>query len=274
MASLELSPAVFAILSALIEEQTGLHYGLLDREVLAERASTRAEELGIESLLDYYYYIRYDANGPSELRALTEVLVVRETYFFREWVAIEALVSEIIEPWCKSGRKLRVWSCACANGEEPLSLAMLLHSKGLLDRVQIVASDISERGLSSAKSGLFGPRSVRQAPRPDLVERYLVRRPNGWSVDRALISKIDWRCVNLMHREGREALGTFDVILMRNVIIYFSDQTIRGLLDGLAQQLSDDGVLLVGVSESLLRLGTVFTAEERAGAFFYRKSPK
>jgi chemotaxis protein methyltransferase CheR len=117
MIDLELSPSVFSILSALIEEKVGLHYGTLDREILQEKTSLRATEAGFDSLLDYYYFLRYDAKSSEELKKLTDTLVVNETYFFREWPAIETLIDSFIVPWCREGRKLRIWSAACATGE-------------------------------------------------------------------------------------------------------------------------------------------------------------
>src|SRR4051812_12706631 len=93
---LPLSPQVFAILSALIEERTGLHYDVQERELLAERTSGRASERGFESLLDYYYFLRYDAAADAEFALLSESLVVNETYFFRELAPLKVLVTELI----------------------------------------------------------------------------------------------------------------------------------------------------------------------------------
>lgn len=271
MATLELSASVFSILSNLIEERAGLHYGLLDRELLQEKASSRAIEAGFESLLDYYYFLRYDPGGEKEFTELVEALVVNETYFFREWPAIQVLVDSFIEPWCKEGRKPRIWSAACATGEEPLSLAMLLDDRGLLGKVEIVASDISNRVLAKAQRGKFGRRSVRQQPEPRLLERYLKANPDGYSVAPELVGAVQWLRVNLHSDEAISRLGTFDVVLCRNVLIYFSDETVRSVLNRLDHALAPGGVLAVGVSESLLRYGSAFQGEERGGAFVYRK---
>ncbi len=93
---LPLSPQVFAILSALIEERTGLHYDVQELELLAERVSGRAIERGFESLLDYYYFLRYDAAADAELPLLAEALVVHETYFFRELAPLKVVVSDLV----------------------------------------------------------------------------------------------------------------------------------------------------------------------------------
>lgn len=272
MGALELSTPVFSILSSLIEEKVGLHYGLLDRDLLRERASARALEAGFNSLLDYYYYLRYDPAGERELAELVEALVVGETYFFREWGAIEALVDSFIVPWCATGARPRIWSAACATGEEPLSLAMILDQRGVLGQVEILASDISARALSKARGGRFGRRSLRQVPDRSLVERYLRSDPDGHTVERRLIDTIRWERANLLDEGDIHSLGSFDAILCRNVLIYFSDQTVRMVLDRLGRALNRNGVLLVGVSESLLRFGSAFAGEERGGAFIYRKA--
>jgi chemotaxis protein methyltransferase CheR len=181
------------------------------------------------------------------------------------------LVDDFLEPWCQSGRRPRVWSAACATGEEPLTLAMMLADRGLLERVDIVATDISQRSLERARAGRFGARSVRGIPEQRLVDRYLVPAQQGFTVDPALVARISWRRVNLIDARATAALGEFDAALCRNVLIYFRDETIRLVVERLAGALAPRGVLLVGVAESLLRFGTTLAGEERRGVFFYRR---
>lgn len=271
MAGLELSTSVFVILSSLIEDKVGLHYEMHDRELLEQKASARALEAGFESLLDYYYYLRYDPHGDEELDELVESLVVGETYLFREWQPIQVLVDAFVAPWCAVGRRPRIWSAACASGEEPLSLAMLLDARGLLSQVEIVASDLSTRALDKARRGRYGKRSLRHDVEPQLVERYLRAVDDGYVVDLRLTEAVRWHHGNLLRDESVAPLGRFDAILCRNVLIYFSDRTVRAVLERLARALRDEGVLLVGVSESLSRYGSGLAGEERGGAFFYRK---
>jgi chemotaxis protein methyltransferase CheR len=272
MPALPLSPPVFAILSALIEERAGIHYGPADRELLAEKISPRAVEAGFESLLDYYYFLRYDEGGSAELQTLIEQLAVHETYFFRELEQLRVLVGEFLSPLVQAGRRPRVWCAACATGEEPLTLAMLLEARGQLGAVEVVASDISARALAKAKSGLFGRRSVRGDPPPDLATRFLGEENGQVTVASRLRAAIDWRLLNLVDTAAVAALGTFDAIVCRNVLIYFRDQTTSAVVERLSDQLRPGGVMLVGVSESLLRFGTSLSCEERGGSFFYRKA--
>lgn len=268
--SLALSPQVFAIFSALVEERTGLHYGVDDRELFGEKVGARAVDAGFASLLDYYYFLRYDAAGGEELERLIEALVVNETYFFREREQLEWLVDHFLVPRCRAGLKPRIWSAACATGEEPLTLAMLLDDRGCAGEVEIVASDISQRVLDRARAGDFSLRSLRQSAHPGLVERFLHQRDGRLRIQPELVARVDWRQINLTDASQVPGLGRFDVILCRNVLIYFSDETTQRVIDTLTARLIDDGVLLVGVSESLLRFGTSVSCEERGGIFIYR----
>src|SRR5579862_7497371 len=129
--ALPLSPQVFTITARLIEERSGIHYGERDADALADRLSERAVDLGLQSLLDYYYYLRYDPGGEAEIRALIERLVVQETYFFREVAPLRVLVDDVIPAILADRRRARVWSAACATGEEPYTLEMLLDDAGL-----------------------------------------------------------------------------------------------------------------------------------------------
>lgn len=270
---LSLSPPVFAILSALIEERMGLHYDVHERDLLAERVSARALERGFESLLDYYYFLRYDAGAELELPLLAEALVVNETYFFRELTPLKVLVSDLVPRLLARGVRPRIWCAACASGEEPLTLAMLLDEAGLLDQVTLVASDISGRALAQARAGLYRRRSLRSLP-PGVVGRWLEGDEDGMRVAPHIARAVSWRQINLVDECQPSEVESFELIICRNVLIYFRDQTIEKVIECLWQKLTPDGQLLVGASESLLRFKAAFACEEQQGAFFYRKQPK
>ncbi len=266
--SLPLSPQVFSILSALIEQELGLSFGPDQLGLLADKLSPRVVERGFESMLDYYYFIRYDPDGPAELAALADVLTVNETYFFREANQLSALVDECLPALLQAGKRPRLWCAACSTGEEPLSLAAMLDERGWLERVEIVASDLSARVLAVAERGLYGGRSLRAFAQPPA---WLMPEGDVYRVSERLQRSIHWRQLNLMDATAVQALGRFDAIICRNVMIYFRDETTKLVAQRLHDALTDTGLLLVGVSESLLRVGTSFVCEERRGAFFYRK---
>jgi chemotaxis protein methyltransferase CheR len=261
---------VFSILTHLIEERSGLHYDIADLELVADKVGERLGESGFESFLDYYYFLKYDPAGSRELDLLVESLTVHETYFFREVDQLRVLVDTILAPAISAGERPRIWCAACATGEEPLTLAMLLAERDLVGSVELVASDISERALARARAGTYAGRSLRALP-PEVIGRWLDGTPAQVRVRAGLAESIRWRRVNLVDSLAVAALGSFDAILCRNVLIYFADETARRVVATLGRALRPGGHLLVGVSESLLRFGTALRCEERAGAFLYQR---
>jgi chemotaxis protein methyltransferase CheR len=266
---LSLSPQVFSILSALIEERLGLYFNSDYRDVVLEKLGPRALELGFESMLDYYYFLRYDAAADAELLAVADALTVNETYFLREATQLRVLVEDMLAPAVARGARPRVWCAACSTGEEPISLASLLDERGLLGRVDLLASDVSERALRVARGGVYGARAVRSF---ETLPHWLSRDGERNVVAPRLREAIDWRCINLLDAPAVAALGHFDAIICRNVMIYFRDETTQAVVARLHDALVPGGQLLIGASESLLRLGTAFVCEEQRGAFFYRRS--
>ncbi len=265
--SLPLSPQVFAILSALIEERLGLHYAFVDAPILADKVSPRAIERGFESLLDYYYFLRYDPQSDAELDALAEVLVVNETYFFREADQLQVLAS-ILE---QRDRPSRVWCAASSTGEEPYSFAMMLDQRGVLPKVEIVASDISARALARARAGRYRGRAFRTIPL-EVRARYFREVGDDWELDAAIRRAVSFRSINLLDDASITALGSFDAILCRNVLIYFREVGVVRIAARLTDRLATGGYLLVGASESLLRFSTALTCVERGGVFLYQRA--
>ncbi len=145
-------------------------------------------------------------------------------------------------------------------------MAMLLGNRGLLERAEIVATDLSERVLERARRGQFNGRSLRALPHPEMG-RYLDMQGR---LDPALIEAVRWSRLNLLEGEAIRALGAFDAILCRNVLIYFGDRVSQQVVLQLFSSLAPQGVLLVGLSESLLRMGSLVRCEEHGGFFLYR----
>lgn len=271
MLSPSLSPQVFLILSRLVEEKTGMHYGEAWKDLFAAKVGPRAIDSGFDSLLDYYYFLRYDDGAGPELDRLIDALVVSETYFFREPRGLEVLVSDQLAPAIERGEQPRVWCAACSTGEEPLTLAMMLADRGLAGRCEIVATDLSSRAIERARGGEYSARSLRALP--PSARRWISTAGERVEVDRSIRDAVTWRRLNLTDGAAVAALGTFDLVACRNVLIYFSDETTRRVAEGLARALRPGGALLVGASESLLRFGTLLSCEERGGAFLYRRPP-
>jgi chemotaxis protein methyltransferase CheR len=272
MADNRISGLLAAILTATVEDRVGLHYEGQDVDVFSGKLSARAHESGFKSLLDYYYFLRYDDADGREFDALVDALVVNETYFFREAGQLRTLITEILAPLHQKGQRARVWCAACSTGEEPLTLAMLLAERNMLDAVDILASDVSSRALARAREGVYRGRSLR-AITPEERRAWLIEDGEVVKVRREIHDAIVWERLNLLDEAAIAKLGRFDAILCRNVLIYFHERTVVGVISRLADALAVGGRLLVGASESLMRFGTALECEERAGAFFYRRPP-
>ena len=202
------------------------------------------------------------------------VLVVNETFFFRELGPLSVLVTELVAPLVRAGKRPRIWCAACSTGEEPFTLAMLLEQHGMLDDVEMIASDVSTSALERAQSGEHGRRSLRSVPAPELAAKWLEVGERSVKVHPTLRRAVQFRQLNLLDQAAISAIGSVDFILCRNVLIYFRDAISTRVVSALAGQLLPGGVLLVGISESLLRFATSLECEERAGAFLYRKVQK
>ena len=268
------SESAFGLLRDLIAQRVGVHFGDEKRDLLADKLSDLLAARGMTSYLDYYYLLRYDAEADRHWAELMDRLSVPETYFWRQHEQILAL-AQVVAPqhFARRGAgPLRIWSAACCTGEEPVSLAIALAEAGLLHRrpIEIVASDGSAAMVERAQRGIYGERSFRALP-ADLRDRYFSREGTGWRVDPRVHGQIRWTTANLVSPDDVRPLAASDVIFCRNVLIYFSDETIRHVARLFADGLREDGYLFLGAAESLTRLETDFELAEIGGAFVYVK---
>ena len=266
---------VFSLLRDLIRDRIGVSFEDNSRELLASKLSERLELLRIPSFLDYFYLLKYGPGSDEEWDRLTDALSVQETYFWREMQQIRALVDVLVPRHLAASRgPIRVWSAACATGEEPLTIAMALAEEGWFERaeIEVWASDTSPAALQKANGGVYRERSFRALPTA-LREKYFTPVEGGWQVDSRLKERIRYSRANLLDANETNILATAQYIFCRNVFIYFSTQTVTRVVRQFAKRMPWPGYLFVGVSESLLRANTSFDLEEVAGAFVYLKRP-
>jgi chemotaxis protein methyltransferase CheR len=230
----------------------------------------RALHHGCHSYLDYYYILKYEERGADEWLRVMDAFSVQETYFWRETAQIQALARTVVPQWFKSGDDpLRIWSAACASGEEPYSIVMALLEAGLGHLpIEVCASDASEAALEKASRGVYRERSFRTLPL-ELQQKYFRRTAEGWQLAPEVMRRVSFRRANLIAAAEIGRLATAPVIFCRNVFIYFSADAIRRTLAVFAQRMPAGGQLFVGSSESLLRLTTDFELREIDDAFVY-----
>ncbi|HEX8688475.1 MAG TPA: CheR family methyltransferase, partial [Pyrinomonadaceae bacterium] len=166
------------LLRDLIHERTGLFFDNGKGDILADKLSPLVIERGFTSLLDYYYLLKYDEAAQGEWRNVMNALSVPETYFWREMDQVRALVEWVVPRWfaAPGAGPLKIWSAACATGEEPLTIAMALDEAGWLGRVpvEIHATYASTAAVEKARRGLYRERAFRNLP-AELRARYFTQ---------------------------------------------------------------------------------------------------
>ena len=263
------------LLRDLVNAHTGMYYDEPRLAFLRDRLSPLAIDRGFDSLLDYYYLLKYDEAAAAEWARAIDALSVQETYFWREADQLTALARGLMPRLAERGRRpVRIWSVPCASGEEPLSIAMALEEEGWFDRlpIEIHASDASEAALRRAATGRYGARSFRQIPLP-LRDKYFDPPVGGQTaVKPSLRARVtSWSRVNVVRREEVEPHAGADVIFCRNLFIYFAEATVKQVVEQFAERMPAPGFLCVGAAESLLRITARFELQEISGSHVYVK---
>jgi chemotaxis protein methyltransferase CheR len=262
------------LIRSLVNERIGMFFDNGKSDLLIDKLSPLVIERGFSSYLDYYYLLKYDPAARAEWQNVVNALSVQETYFWREIDQVRALVQTLVPQWhARNGKStLRIWSAACATGEEPLTIAMALNEAGWFDRasIEIVASDASTKAIDRAVQGVYRERAFRNLPAP-LRARYFEPDGSCWRVRSDIHSRIKWQVANLIEEDQIAPLAAADFIFCRNVFIYFSESAIGQVVRSFARFMRPPGHLFIGAAESLLRLTTDYNLTEIDDAFVYVK---
>ena len=263
------------LLRDLIHERVGLFFDDSKVSLLADKLAPLVIERGFDSFLDYFYLLKYDADSAAqEWRSVVNALSVQETYFWREMDQIHGLAEQILPSLVAENPRapVRIWSAACATGEEPLTIAMRLNEDGWFERadIEIFASDASSAALERAQKGYYRERAFRSLP-AHLKEKYFTPEGKEWRVAPVLSEKIKWTQANLLDAGETEKLSSVSIIFCRNVFIYFSPEAVRRVVASFAEKMPTPAFLFVGAAESLLKVTDDFELEETGNAFVYVK---
>jgi chemotaxis protein methyltransferase CheR len=273
----QMTDAEFRMLSELLRQHCGLHFGPESRFLLEKRVARRLRELELTSFAAYHYLVRNGSSDDSEFPRLIDELTTNETYFFRERGQLRALMSEIVpelrlQRAGRSGAPISIWSAGCSSGEEPYSIVTLALEAGLVPGVDIrmYASDISHRMLRRARQGVYREVSFRETE-PSLREKYFIEKDGLWRISDSVKQYVDFIHLNLLDRSKISLLGSMDVILCRNVIIYFDVESKRRVIQTFFEKLRPGGHLLLGHSESLINLSNAFELRHLRNDLVYRR---
>lgn len=240
----------FALFRDLIFRIAGISMSSAKKTLVAGRLSKRIRLHSLSSYQEYYDLATKKGNE-AELQIAVDLLTTNETHFFREPKHFDFMRDRVLAGHPK-GRALRVWSAASSTGEEPYSIAMQLAD--LLGDApwEVVASDLSTQVLEKARRGLYSMQRAQEIPRPYLT-RFCLKgtgsQDGNFMVARELRSRVRFMQLNL--NAPFPELGEFDVIFLRNVMIYFDNDTKREVVHRMLPLLKPGGHLLIGHSESL-----------------------
>lgn len=279
--ALDISAQEYDRLRQTVLDAAGIALGEGKRSLVIARLRQRVRALGLHDFTAYCDYLaRQDADG-AERQRLLNCITTNQTDFFREPHHFEFLQRELVPAWRAraergGSRRLRVWSAGCSTGEEPYSVAMtLLEALGepLRWDLRILATDIDTDVLDTARTGIY-PRERIAAVTPEQQRRFFLRGRGAWDgsvrVRPVLQSLVTFRQLNLVAPRW-PMTKPFDLILCRNVVIYFDRTAQRDVCARLAGQLAADGHLLIGHSESLTDLHDVV---QTVAPTIYRPVPR
>ena len=260
-------------IAQLIENASGFVIGDRSIDGLASFVQERVVRGGFAGVERYVDYLRRHPDS-EEWRHILSKITIKESYLFRAQAQFEALVDtilgEIVER--RTDRRLRVWCAGCARGEEAATLAIVLADHPVVGtwRWSVLATDVDEAALADAEKGFYGPRAVGRVPAATL-ERHFVRKELRYELKAELRRHIEYRRLNLIAQPLDLAGELFDVIFLRNVLIYFRPEIQRRVIESVEGVLQPDGTVFLGPSESLIHLGTKLQARDLGGCFCYRR---
>jgi chemotaxis protein methyltransferase CheR len=276
----KMSDSEFRMLCELLRSRCGLNFDEHSRFLVEKRVSRRVRETDAGSVAAYNYLLRNGAQGELEFSQLVDALTTNETYFFRESSQLNALIHEVI-PDLKNRKRekggsgpVTIWSAGCSSGEEAYSVVALGREAGLVpgEDFRIYASDISKTMLAKSRRGVYREASFRETS-PGMRARYFEAKDGQFQVHDDLRQSVDFIHLNLLDRGKIALLGTMDVILCRNVIIYFNLDTKKEVIETFYQKLRPGGYLLLGHSESLINVSSAFELKHLKTDLVYRRPP-
>ena len=261
----------YAFLQRYIYQESGIVIDAGKNYLIESRLLPIVKQENLSTLNDLCSLLR--ATAPLHLKSrVVESMTTNETLFFRDLAVFDALQKEILPKLIESRRsvkRLNIWSAAASSGQEAYSIAMLLKELGLEGwRVQILGTDINQQILDKAASGRFLQIEVNRGLPAKYLVKHFTRAGLDWQISDALRSMVTFQRFDL--RSSMNALGPFDVIFCRNVLIYFDVDTKKQILASIRRTMNAGGLLALGAAETTINLDNTYTRVVHGAATFYQ----
>ncbi len=280
MGGSRLTQQEFDLFRNFIEKNCGISLSNDKKYLIETRLTSLVVESGATNFSDFYRKLGVSP-GPQLRNQIIDAMTTNETLWFRDgspWMAMRDHILPELEEKAKSGRKLRFWSAACSTGQEPYSMAMLVDYYGNLPmkkllptQVEVTATDISKTALFMAQRGVYDRISMNRGfagEWKDFRSRYFTPRGAVSSLVPKIRERVKFKAFNL--QDSFLSLGKFDVVFLRNVAIYFSEEFKRDLFEKIANALNPGGLLILGSAETTHGYTKRFKTTTMGRAIAYR----
>ena len=246
-----------------IKRKTGIDLALYKEAQMKRRLISLYEKRGFQSFKEYFEVLTRDQ---AVLEEFLDRMTINVSEFYRNAKRWEVLEYKILPKLLKkNNRKIKIWSAACSTGEEPYTLAMIMSKFLPLSQVQILATDIDENVIKRAKFGAYTDRSLNEVPE-EMKKKYFTKDGSLYLISDEIKRTVTYRKQNLL---ADSFGGPFDLIVCRNVLIYFTEEAKDQLYHKFSQALSKDGIFFVGSTEQIFNpIKYNFDSED---TFFYKK---
>ncbi|MEO7040899.1 MAG: protein-glutamate O-methyltransferase CheR [Gemmatimonadaceae bacterium] len=248
----------YSYLSTLLRTRSGLALGPGKEYLLESRLPPVAKAYGFSSVVELVATLR---TGPHRdlVKAVCDAMTTGETFFFRDTLPFDLLrttiLPELADRCRRAGRSLRIWSSAASTGQEAYSIAMLLSDMGVQMsgvNVELVATDFATHALNRARRAVFTQIEVQRGLPERYLRQFFINTPDGYRLADDIRRRVAFRELNLL--ESFRSLSQFDIVMCRNVLIYFDTTTKKDVLERLASSLTPGGYLFLGATETAFGL--------------------
>lgn len=270
-----MNPADFDTISRTVRERSGLVLTTDKAYLIESRLAPVARRMGLASIEEIASAIRLRADA-KVIAEVVDAMTTNETFFFRDKMPFEILEKHVLPDLVarRPGKTLRIWCAAASTGQEPYSIAMLVDAMASrLNKtpVEIIATDISDRCLEKARAGVYTQFEVQRGLPVQMLLKHFEKQGDLWKVKDNIRAMVRWRAANLL--ENLSALGRFDVVFCRNVLIYFDAPTKKLILERAARQLEDPGFLFLGAAETVLGVTDAFKPAPEMRGLYVKGQP-
>ncbi|WP_210164885.1 CheR family methyltransferase [Afifella pfennigii] len=264
-----ISPDDFAFFQRFLKQRSGLVLGEDKGYLLEARLLPIANTFGVSNLGALAERLRRPGATALE-EAIVDAMTTNESSFFRDKTPFEAFRALMLPTLLRKrsvDQPIRIWCAAASSGQEPYSLAILLREEAAAiagRKVEIVATDLSQEMLKRARAGLYSQFEVQRGMPVQLLLKYFKKQGDDWQIAPELRQMVHFRSLNLL--SNFSALGAFDIVFCRNVLIYFDLATKADILSRIAKNLKPDGYLVLGGAETVVGVTTSFApvAQQRS----------